>query len=59
MKIYRILENGYYGGEEEVPDNAQGIPLFTTRTVPPEIPNEKFGFWSGTKWIVVDHPPIE
>lgn len=57
MKIYRILENGYYGGEQEVSDDTIGIPLFTTRTEPPEIPEGKFGFWNGQGWNLIDHPP--
>lgn len=57
MKIYQILENLYYGGEIEVPDGTQGIPLYTTRTAPPEIPNGMFGRWNGSGWDVTDQPP--
>lgn len=58
MKIYRILENGYYGGEQEIPDDVTGIPLYTTRTAPPEIPEGKMGFWNGSGWDVIDPPPV-
>lgn len=57
MKIYQILENGYFGGELEVPDGTQGIPLYTTRTATPEIPEGKFAFWNGQGWDLVDAPP--
>lgn len=65
MKIYRILENGYFGGEEEVPDDTLGIPLYTTRTAPPDIPSGQFAFWQGTGWLIVsagpqiEEPPAE
>jgi hypothetical protein len=57
MIIYRILENGYYGGALEVDDNTQGIPLGTTRTPVPEIPENQYAIWRGTAWALTTQPP--
>lgn len=58
MKIYRILENGYFGGEEAVADDEFGIPLGTTRTAPPQIPPGQHAYWSGSGWVAVVAPPV-
>jgi len=41
MIIYKIQQDGYYGGSMLVPDGTKGIPLWTTRTAPPTIPKGK------------------
>jgi hypothetical protein len=56
MIIYKILENGYYGGELDYPDS-DGIPFGTTRTAPPEIPEGYYCRWSGRGWELTLDPP--
>jgi hypothetical protein len=56
MIIYKILDNGYYGGELDYPDS-DGIPFGTTRTVPPEIPEDYYCKWAGNGWELTLDPP--
>jgi len=58
MIIYKIQQDGYYGGSMLVPDGTKGIPLWTTRTAPPEIPEGKCAKWAGNGWAIVDIPII-
>jgi len=57
MRIYKILENGYYGGYLDVPDDTQGIPFGTTRTEIIDIPENNFAKWTGSGWSVTSNPP--
>lgn len=57
MIVYRILENGYFGGTEEYPDDG-GIPYGTTRTEVPFIPEGSYAFWAGTGWNIIDTAPV-
>jgi len=57
MKIYKILENGYYGGYIDVDDNTIGIPYGTTRTEIIDIPENNFAKWTGSGWVVTSNPP--
>lgn len=56
MKIYKINRNGYFGGELNIPDR-KGIPLYTTRTIPPEAPDGMFIKWSGKEWVLTAIDP--
>jgi hypothetical protein len=58
MKVYKINENLYYGGEVDLPDNTKGIPLGTTRTQVPEIPEGKYAKWIGNTWYITEVPPL-
>jgi hypothetical protein len=62
MLIYKINQSTlYYDGTIEVPDDPKkmyGIPFGTTRTEPPEIPNDHYAVWSGSGWIITDIPSI-
>lgn len=57
MLIYVIGENGYYGGSYEVSEDTQGIPLGTTRTEVPSIPEGSYARWNGSGWDLTDIPP--
>jgi hypothetical protein len=61
MLLYRILENGYYGGCYQVPDDpddVNGIPLGTTKkAVPDDIPEGLYPFWGGSGWNLTNIPP--
>lgn len=57
MKTYVILESGYFGGIEEVPDGTKGIRPGTTRTEVPYIPDGYYAVWLGTGWGLTDNPP--
>ena len=58
MKIYRILENMYYGGSIDYPDEEHGIPYGYTRTQIPDLVLENiFIKWDGHGWILTDEPP--
>lgn len=57
MIIYKILENGYFGGSVTVPDSTKGIPLWHTRTAPPTDTEGKFILWAGNQWVLTDSPP--
>lgn len=57
MIIYTILKNGYFGGTQELPDGTAGIPLWTTRTAVPEIPEGMYARWMGTYWAITQDPP--
>lgn len=59
MKIYKILKNGYFGGIEIIPDNRKGIPLYYTRTAPPEISEGMYAVWVGNKWRLTDTAPVK
>jgi len=52
MIIYKIETTGCYGGTLEIPDGSIGIPLWTTRTAPPEIPEGFFAIWNGSGWNI-------
>lgn len=56
MIIYKILDNGYYGGEIVYPDS-DGIPLGTTRTPPPDIIDGYYCKWTGRGWELTTIPP--
>jgi hypothetical protein len=58
MVIYKIRQDGYYGGSMLVPDGTKGIPLWTTRTAPPDIPEGKCARWAGNCWMIVNPPPV-
>lgn len=57
MIIYKILENGYFGGSVTVPDSTKGIPLWHTRTIPPNPEEGKYILWSGNQWMITEVPP--
>lgn len=57
MIIYKIQQNGYYGGTLEIPDDSIGIPLWTTTVSPPEIPDGFFAIWNGGGWNIVGESP--
>lgn len=57
MIIYKILENGYFGGSVTVPDSTKGIPLWHTRTIPPSPEEGKYILWSGNQWMITEVPP--
>lgn len=59
MNIYRILENGYFGGVTDVPDGTKGIPPGNTRTPVPEIPDGHYAVWHGRGWsLTTVAPPV-
>tara|TARA_B100000497_G_scaffold43912_1_gene51019 strand:- start:6616 stop:6852 length:237 start_codon:yes stop_codon:yes gene_type:complete len=59
MNIYKIKANKYFGGTIIVPDSVRGIPLFTTRTAPPEIPEGHYAIWNGRGWsLTTNAPPV-
>lgn len=58
MLIYKIADNGYFDGTLEVPDDTAGIPLGTTRTPAPEIPDGMHAKWTGAGWELTAEPPI-
>lgn len=47
----------YYDGNLILSDNKKGIPLYTTRTAPPDIPEGMYAIWSGRGWNITDIPP--
>lgn len=57
MIIHQIQENGYYGGTIEIPDDSVGIPLWTTRTGPQEIPPGMYAVWNGGGWNITNSAP--
>lgn len=57
MIIYKILENGYFGGSITVSDSTKGIPLWHTRTSPPTQTEGTFTLWTGNQWVLTDSPP--
>lgn len=57
MIVYRILENGYFGGTEEYSDGG-GIPYGTTKTEVPFISEGSYAFWAGNKWNIIDIAPV-
>ena len=59
MIIHKIETNRYYGGTLEIPNESIGIPLWTTRTAPPEIPNGFFAIWNGGGWDLTTTPPTD
>lgn len=62
MKIYKVLENFYFGGSIDYPDDEHGIPLGYTRTAPPAdltLGENEYLKWIGTNWIKTTEPPPE
>lgn len=60
MKIYKINSTtGYFDGIVEVPDDVQGIPLFTTRTEVPDLVEGQYAVWAGSDWVITNDPPPE
>lgn len=56
MKLFRILENGYFGGMSEVPDEI-GFPPGNTTVETPDIPEGMFAKWTGYNWELTDVAP--
>lgn len=58
MKMYKILDNFYFGGEFEHPDEEEGLPFGFTRTAPPEKTEEGlYTKWNGLGWEQTSEPP--
>jgi hypothetical protein len=57
MIAYRILKNGYYGGDVMLPDNQKGTPPYVTRTPVPSIPEGSYAIWNGRGWTITATPP--
>lgn len=60
MIIHRIRKDRYYGGPLEVSNSTKGIPLYTTRTAPPEgVTEGMYLIWIGNRWGLTNIPPPE
>jgi hypothetical protein len=57
MIAYRILKNGYFGGEVTLPDSEKGTPPYVTRTSVQSIPDGCYALWNGRGWTITSVPP--
>jgi hypothetical protein len=57
MIAYRILKNGYFGGEVTLPDSEKGTPPYVTRTPVQSIPEGCYALWNGRGWTITSVPP--